>query len=132
MDDVREWRVVPTQTVSPKRVRLSVFTCDMKVRDFHAQTFFAHVGGTLKRLFDEYGLDEASFGSVQKENLAEALALAILMEVHPSWSHEDFLAAVDRRNYADLPEFSSFLSYLSTLRKATNRKHGSNGSRAKG
>ena len=48
----------------------------------------------------------ASFDSVQKDNLAEAHAVAVatVMKVHPSWSHEDLLAAVDRRNNADPAE----------------------------
>ena len=32
------------------------------------------------------------------------MAVATVMKVHPSWSHEDLLAAVDRRNNADPAE----------------------------
>ena len=67
----------PSQIVSSKRVRYVASTGSVplgvvhmrknEVIGFHAQTCFAHVEEfTLKRLFDEYGLDEASFNSVQK------------------------------------------------------------------
>ena len=111
---------------------------DMEVIDVHAQTCFAHVEeGTLKRLFEEYGLDEACFGSertwLRHMRWRFSRRCTHRGRTRISWQLLiNETTRIQRRIPASCSPSGMITSCSSTWCKATNRKHCSNGSRAKG
>ena len=125
VDDIKEWKVVPTHAASPKRVRseadlagkpyamcltLRRTGAPMDLIEWHAKSGFALLHSrTIQHLFEDYDLNVDQFGKLETDNIEVAQATALMLKLFPAWTRADISHALARGRQSDESEDTSLL-----------------------
>ena len=126
VDDITEFQIAPTATVSPARILAEsvALDCglslvrrrtgpDADVVEYHAKSAFAHLSkSVVQRLKVEYGIDGKALAKAGVGDSAEGAALALLKQVCPDMDEANALLCLENGHDVDKPEDTTELQPL--------------------